>query len=254
MIGKLASGSERMRPPRSVFPPSQPDRGECRDFGGPRLALPGVESVVELVFLLIAHTLEREPPGGEIRFEVAMGGIALQEADRAPRQIGRTLHRGISRDYQCGRLVENGRPGDEEAGERLVDDLGAAEKEDVVAPLPDGVEGPVGIVDADRSLDGSAGGGDPDRATEIDEQASWGAVGRWHEQPGSRHGAAANDAARLDAIEHGPRPSDRGETDDDGRRERQYRTPRPGRHGPPRAMSGRNADIRISWLAVLLNS
>ena len=58
----------------------------------------------------------------------------------------------------------------------------------------------------------------------------------------------------LDAIEHGPRPSDRGETDDDRRHERQYRTPRPGRHGPPCAMSGRNADIRISRLAVLLNS
>ena len=74
----------------------------------------------------------------------------MQEADRAPRQIGRTLHRGIARDYQRGRLVENGRSGHEEAGERLVDDLGAAEKEDVVAPLPDSVEGPVGIVDADR--------------------------------------------------------------------------------------------------------
>jgi hypothetical protein len=101
--------------------------------------------------------------------------------------------------------VENGRPGDEEAGERLIDDLGAAEKEDVVAPLPDGVEGPVGIVDAHQSLRRSpGGGGDPDRATEIDEQASWGAVGRRHEQPGSRHGAAANDAARLDAMSTGP--------------------------------------------------
>src|SRR5271154_1988866 len=176
-----------------------------------------------------------------------MGDIALEEADRAPRKIGRTLQRGISRDHQCGRLVEYGRPRDEEAGERPVDDLGAAEKEDVVVPFPDVVEGPVGIVDADRSLDGSARGGDPDRATEIDEQASWGAVGRWHEQPGSRHGAAANDAARLDAIEHGPRASDRGEADDDRRRERQYRTPRPGRHGPARARSGTNADIRISW-------
>ena len=109
---------------------------------------------------------------------------------------------------------------DEEAGEFLVDDLGAAQEEDVVAPSPDGVEGGVEIVDGDRSLDGSAGGGDADRTTDIDEQAGIGSIGRGREQAGSSHGAATDDAGRLDAIEHRPRSSDRGETDDEGRRER----------------------------------
>ena len=80
--------------------------------------------------------------------------------------------------------MENGWPRDEEAGERLVDDLGAAQEEDVVALFSDGVEGPVGIVDADRSLGGSAGGGNPDRAAEIGEQASWAPSGDSMSNPG----------------------------------------------------------------------
>src|ERR1700733_16050639 len=113
-----------------------------------------------------------------------MGDIALEETDRAPGQIGGTFDRRVCGHHQCGRLVEYRWPRDHETGKLLVDDLGAAKEEDVVAPLPDGVEGRIGIIDADRSLHGSAGGGDADRATEIDEQAGIGSTGRWREQAG----------------------------------------------------------------------